>query len=1096
MRNLFGKSMLASACCLGLLFSASGAKLVETVKQADLGVAWGNAKANRTADGSIRVEALTADGPAALNAGNKVEIAPGDEFTVSFEARGNVKFLVMMNFPESSVKRIDLLPMTQLNPDKWESFTRSYRMPDGCSKLTLDFLVWQQTGFFEIRNYRLMAPAKKPDTMVVDEYFRKGEFRNNVFSATVPAGWTRFRSGTEPDADCGGITKEFTLVSPQFHSLAVPVPAKGEVGWSNAATPVYRPLRPWNILVQYRPSDDFSGGEPVCRITFYDKDGKPLPKPVEYLLPVKKNAGWNTAKHELPTSAFPADAESFRVTLAVKRGGGTPAGKLFFGLVRIKLPVTAGTFAKVRGSEFANWFTPGLPVVFKPEGVMPPDALSVTGKVTNEQNELLDTVTVSAAEFEKNGWKYEPKEPGLYYVEFEAKTPNGSISLGEEYMERAMDNRIGLYEQKRQAFAVIPPRRSDGTATPPVFGYQVGYSPNSTRGETEVELIRRAGADFARFHVTWFEIEPEKGKFDWAGLDRLVDKCVKAGIKPVICFYGTPRWASNTPDDTRYVVHVWAYNAYAAKDVNDWTNFVGQLVKRYGDRVDTWEVWNEPHLRNYSCYWHDTPENYVMLLKSAYQTIKKLQPESKVWIGGMALRYLPFYEAIMKLGAGPYFDYFAMHGHGQSIAPFHALDRKYGSEPHPWVSSEWHASLIRYTDAAYKLNENQRTVRMMLDFFSMVRQGAEQIAFFEPFNLVERETLKLHTEGGAPLNHCSGIFRRRPYFQPVLGAVVMATFDRALAGKIGITGTYRFGNQKAAAFTSDYGPLLVVWQETDRDEKLAPELAPVFAKANVQSWEGRPVKEPGSMTLRPHTMYFASNVTIPPEWQDRPDVLRADRPKLELEHKVRGVYGDKPLFDDNGKLIAKNVRWNNRGFKIHTMPGFEPFRKDARFAAALFGDRLQLVVETQDDLFHQPGAGGNMWQGDGIEFAFDAVGDGYADSRVEFLASKTAKGDELFKSANPTLVGDLPTEWTTPNTTVKYGKAKVETLPGRKTRYLVEMSISELYPLVPKTGDDLRFSLIVNESDGKNRIGLAHWASGIFNGKKPAEYGDLVPAGK
>ena len=577
---------------------------------------------------------------------------------------------------------------------------------------------------------------------------------------------------------------------------------------------------------------------------------------------------------------------------------------------------------------------------------MPPDALSVTGKVTNEQNELLDTVTVSAAEFEKNGWKYEPKEPGLYYVEFEAKTPNGSISLGEEYMERAMDNRIGLYEQKRQAFAVIPPRRSDGTATPPVFGYQVGYSPNSTRGETEVELIRRAGADFARFHVTWFEIEPEKGKFDWAGLDRLVDKCVKAGIKPVICFYGTPRWASNTPDDTRYVVHVWAYNAYAAKDVNDWTNFVGQLVKRYGDRVDTWEVWNEPHLRNYSCYWHDTPENYVMLLKSAYQTIKKLQPESKVWIGGMALRYLPFYEAIMKLGAGPYFDYFAMHGHGQSIAPFHALDRKYGSEPHPWVSSEWHASLIRYTDAAYKLNENQRTVRMMLDFFSMVRQGAEQIAFFEPFNLVERETLKLHTEGGAPLNHCSGIFRRRPYFQPVLGAVVMATFDRALAGKIGITGTYRFGNQKAAAFTSDYGPLLVVWQETDRDEKLAPELAPVFAKANVQSWEGRPVKEPGSMTLRPHTMYFASNVTIPPEWQDRPDVLRADRPKLELEHKVRGVYGDKPLFDDNGKLIAKNVRWNNRGFKIHTMPGFEPFRKERplrrsalrRQAAARGGD--------------------------------------------------------------------------------------------------------------------------------------------------------------
>lgn len=84
----------------------------------------------------------------------------------------------------------------------------------------------------------------------------------------------------------GGITKEFTLVSPQFHSLAVPWcrPKARSAGAMRRRRFTVR-LRPWNILVQYRPSDDFSGGERVCRITFYDKDGKPLPKPVEYLLP-------------------------------------------------------------------------------------------------------------------------------------------------------------------------------------------------------------------------------------------------------------------------------------------------------------------------------------------------------------------------------------------------------------------------------------------------------------------------------------------------------------------------------------------------------------------------------------------------------------------------------------------------------------------------------------------------------------------------------------------------------------------------------------------------------------------------------------------
>lgn len=156
---------------------------------------------------------------------------------------------------------------------------------------------------------------------------------------------------------------------------------------------------------------------------------------------------------------------------------------------------------------------------------MPPDALSVTGKVTNEQNELLDTVTVSAAEFEKNGWKYEPKEPGLYYVEFEAKTPNGLHFTWRRVYGAGHgqpDRPLRAEAAGVRSHSAAPQRRA--RATPPVFGYQVGYSPNSTRGETEVELIRRAGADFARFHVTWFEIEPEKGKFDWAGLDRLVDQ--------------------------------------------------------------------------------------------------------------------------------------------------------------------------------------------------------------------------------------------------------------------------------------------------------------------------------------------------------------------------------------------------------------------------------------------------------------------------------------------------------------------------------------------------------------------------------------------
>ncbi len=48
-----------------------------------------------------------------------------------------------------------------------------------------------------------------------------------------------------------------------------------------------------------------------------------------------------------------------------------------------------------------------------------------------------------------------------------------------------------------------------------------------------------------------------------------------------------------------------------------------------------------------------------------------------------------------------------------------------------------------------------------------------------------------------------------------------------------------------------------------------------------------------------------------------------------------------------------------------------------------------------------------MWQGDFIEFAFDLEGRDATQDRLEFIASLTASGLELFKTANAALYGDL-----------------------------------------------------------------------------------------
>ena len=126
------------------------------------------------------------------------------------------------------------------------------------------------------------------------------------------------------------------------------------------------------------------------------------------------------------------------------------------------------------------------------------------------------------------------------------------------------------------------------------------------------------------------------------------------------------------------------------------------------------------------------------------------------------------------------------------------------------MNSEWHAALQRYNSPAYAMSEPARALRMTLDFLRMLDLGASRAAYFEPFNLVEKETLRIHAEGGKTLNHSSGIFRQRPYLQPQYNAVVMANLGRWLSGDVAVDATYAFGNQRAAHLAGTR-PLLVFW---------------------------------------------------------------------------------------------------------------------------------------------------------------------------------------------------------------------------------------------------------------------------------------------
>ena len=115
----------------------------------------------------------------------------------------------------------------------------------------------------------------------------------------------------------------------------------------------------------------------------------------------------------------------------------------------------------------------------------------------------------------------------------------------------------------------------------------------------------------------------------------------------------------------------------AVNQANSWADFVSNTVQRYkpgGDLAQLqgwdddvgirhWEIWNEPDLNQ---FWSGTVEEYYRLLEVGYKTIKAVDPEASVLLGGLAFFEKPDWlpDLLAQTGGDPakaYFDVFSFH---------------------------------------------------------------------------------------------------------------------------------------------------------------------------------------------------------------------------------------------------------------------------------------------------------------------------------------------------------------------------------------------------------------------------------------------------
>lgn len=181
----------------------------------------------------------------------------------------------------------------------------------------------------------------------------------------------------------------------------------------------------------------------------------------------------------------------------------------------------------------------------------------------------------------------------------------------------------------------------------------------------DYELLARAseaGMRWVRLSLRWDEVEPTKGSYNWAIYDDRLAQIAEAGLTPIVYIWKNPSWAAATDCGPLY-------------DNQDLADFLAAAVSRYKDgpyNVKYWEIYNEPdhwETGTIGCMGNNVPE-YVTLLKVAHDTIKALDPEAHILLGGLAMVdsvNLHFLDQVLEEGGGDYFDIVSFHFYAEQI---------------------------------------------------------------------------------------------------------------------------------------------------------------------------------------------------------------------------------------------------------------------------------------------------------------------------------------------------------------------------------------------------------------------------------------------
>jgi len=163
------------------------------------------------------------------------------------------------------------------------------------------------------------------------------------------------------------------------------------------------------------------------------------------------------------------------------------------------------------------------------------------------------------------------------------------------------------------------------------------------------------GAKGVRLQAGWAKTEKQPGVYSWQWLDEIIDDTRAQGTQPWVQFsYGNPAYPEGggiqmgdaPPTGT----------ALAA-----WDRWVTATVRRYRDRVQAWEIWNEPDI-----WTKISLPQYVDLFIRTATIVRAEQPQARIYALSLAHKAgyaREFLTAVSAAGKLDLVDAITFHGY-------------------------------------------------------------------------------------------------------------------------------------------------------------------------------------------------------------------------------------------------------------------------------------------------------------------------------------------------------------------------------------------------------------------------------------------------